>query len=126
MTLDHESRGQGFESLRAEASSAAPPARRDLDLGYRAIVFHAGALCRLNELGWLKKLDAISSVSGGSIAAGLLGAVWSKITWDQSGVATNFDDLFLRPLLDFSQTTTDFPCIAYGVAAPWTTAAEEA
>jgi NTE family protein len=90
------------------------------------MLFHAGALCRLNELGWLKKLDAISSVSGGSIAAGLLGAVWSKITWDQSGVATNFDDLFLRPLLDFSQTTTDFPCIAYGVAAPWTTAAEEA
>jgi NTE family protein len=72
------------------------------------MLFHAGALCRLNELGWLKKLDAISSVSGGPIAAGLLAAVWNKITSNQSGVATNFNELFLRPLLDFSQTTTDF------------------
>lgn len=43
-------------------------ARRDRDLGlglclsgggYRAMLFHAGALARLNELGWLQRLDAI-------------------------------------------------------------------
>lgn len=105
---------------------------RDLELGlslsgggYRAMLFHAGALARLNELGWLPKLDAISSVSGGSIAAGLLGAVWGQFSWDSRGVATNFDEKYLSPLLQFSQTTADFPSILYGVAAPWTTASKE-
>jgi NTE family protein len=71
--------------------------------GYRAMLFHGGALARLNEIGWLKKLDAISSVSGGSIAAGLLGAVWNEFTWDQNDTATNFDTVYLQPLLKFSR-----------------------
>lgn len=37
--------------------------------GYRAALFHLGALTRLNELGALGQLDAISAVSGGSILA---------------------------------------------------------
>ena len=41
--------------------------------GYRAMVFHVGALYRLNEIGLLGKLARVSSVSGGSITAGLLG-----------------------------------------------------
>ena len=40
--------------------------------GYRAAIFHAGALRRLNELGVLAKIDAISCVSGGSIIGGFL------------------------------------------------------
>ena len=40
--------------------------------GYRAMVFHVGALWRLNEVGLLSKLKRISSVSGGSITAGAL------------------------------------------------------
>lgn len=35
--------------------------------GFRAALFHLGALRRLNELGVLARLDAVSSVSGGSI-----------------------------------------------------------
>lgn len=35
--------------------------------GFRAALFHLGALRRLNELGILSKVDAITSVSGGSI-----------------------------------------------------------
>lgn len=35
--------------------------------GFRAALFHLGALRRLNELGILRQLDSISSVSGGSI-----------------------------------------------------------
>lgn len=27
--------------------------------GYRAMLFHAGALRRLNELGWLRRLDRV-------------------------------------------------------------------
>ena len=41
--------------------------------GYRAMLFHVGALWRLNELGYLPKLDRVSSVSGGSITAATLG-----------------------------------------------------
>ena len=37
--------------------------------GYRASLFHLGALRRLNELGILAKVDTICSVSGGSIIA---------------------------------------------------------
>ena len=40
--------------------------------GYRAMVFHLGALLRLNEVGFLSKLTRVSSVSGGSITAGAL------------------------------------------------------
>jgi hypothetical protein len=35
--------------------------------GFRAMLFHAGALARMNELGLLSKAKCISSVSGGSI-----------------------------------------------------------
>jgi NTE family protein len=41
--------------------------------GYRAMLFHVGALWRINELGLLPRLARISSVSAGSIVAGLLG-----------------------------------------------------
>src|SRR5437867_2873492 len=37
--------------------------------GYRAAIFHLGALRRLNEIGVLSKIDTITSVSGGSIVA---------------------------------------------------------
>src|SRR6185312_7094089 len=37
--------------------------------GFRATLFHLGALRRLNETGVLAKLDTITSVSGGSIMA---------------------------------------------------------
>ena len=52
--------------------------------GYRAMLFHVGALWRLNELGLLPRLDRVSSVSGGSITAGVarpaLGASSSSTT----------------------------------------------
>jgi NTE family protein len=40
--------------------------------GYRAMLFHAGAIFRMNELGLVSKLDRISSVSGGSMTAAAL------------------------------------------------------
>ncbi len=55
-----------------EGEELAPGKRAGLGLclsggGFRAALFHLGALRRLNELGILSKLDTISSVSGGSI-----------------------------------------------------------
>ena len=40
--------------------------------GYRAALFHLGALRRLNELGILAQVDTLTSVSGGSIFAAQL------------------------------------------------------
>jgi NTE family protein len=40
--------------------------------GYRAALFHLGALRRLNELGLLSRIDTFTSVSGGSIMAAQL------------------------------------------------------
>ena len=40
--------------------------------GYRATLFHLGAIRRLNEFGILPKLTTVSSVSGGSILNGFL------------------------------------------------------
>ena len=66
--------------------------------GFRATLFHLGSLWRLNELGWLPKLTRVTSVSGGSITAGVLGHHWQKLTFDDSGIATNFDDEIAVPL----------------------------
>lgn len=44
--------------------------------GYRAMLFHLGSLWRLNDLHYLPRLDRVSSVSGGSITAGVLGMNW--------------------------------------------------
>lgn len=47
--------------------------------GYRAMLFHAGTLLRLNEAGLLAGLQRVSSVSGGSIAAAALGWRWEEL-----------------------------------------------
>ena len=46
--------------------------------GYRAALFHLGALRRLNELGILGQVDTITSVSGGSILSAHLAACLKK------------------------------------------------
>jgi NTE family protein len=66
--------------------------------GFRATLFHAGALRRLNELGILSTANTISSVSGGSIANGLLASVWSRLTPDAAGVFTNWKSEYEEPL----------------------------
>ncbi|MGX8008337.1 patatin-like phospholipase family protein [Mesorhizobium sp. ORM8.1] len=89
--------------------------------GYRAMLFHAGALARLNEAGLLGKLDMVSSVSGGSIAAGLLAVLWPRLTF-VNGVATNFG-IYLSKILEFSQVFLDAPSIATGLFNPFSSAA---
>jgi NTE family protein len=53
--------------------------------GFRAMLFHGGALARLNELVILSRAKRISSVSGGSIAAGHLAASWDKLGKPSAG-----------------------------------------
>jgi len=68
--------------------------------GFRAALFHAGAIRRLNELGVLSRVRTISSVSGGSIASGLLATVWTRLARDGDRF-TNLETLFEQPLRAF-------------------------
>lgn len=67
--------------------------------GFRAMLFHLGSFIRLNEFGFLAKLDRVASVSGGSIASGALAVAWNDLTFDSAGVATNFLEMVAAPLL---------------------------
>ncbi len=84
--------------------------------GYRAMLFHLGTLWRLNELGYLPKLDRISSVSGGSITAAVLGMNWSSLALDPgTGVAAGFDNFVVTPIRKLARKTIDLPAVLLGM-----------
>ncbi|AIJ20167.1 patatin-like phospholipase family protein [Amycolatopsis methanolica] len=85
--------------------------------GYRAMLFHLGALWRINELGQLPELTRISSVSGGSITAGALAAAWPRLEFT-GGVAANFTDEVVRPVRALAGRTLDVPVILRGLVTP--------
>lgn len=58
--------------------------------GYRAALFHLGSLRRLNETGVLGRVTTITSVSGGSIANGLLARMWPQFKLGSDGVLEGF------------------------------------
>src|ERR1044072_6420715 len=66
--------------------------------GYRAMLFHLGALWRLNDAGLLRGLVRVSSVSGGSITAGVLGLAWTKLQFDNNNTAINLRELLIDPV----------------------------
>lgn len=86
--------------------------------GYRAMLFHLGGLWRLNELGWLPRLTRVSSVSGGSITAGVLGLKWRTLTFDGAGVAGNFAPEVVAPIRALAGHTVDVPAVAVGLLLP--------
>src|SRR5215813_1026710 len=86
--------------------------------GYRAMLFHAGSLWRLNELGYLRRIDRFSSVSGGSITCGILASNWSNLDFDGQGVGRNFIPAVIEPLRRLSDKTLDVKSILTGVLGP--------
>jgi NTE family protein len=87
--------------------------------GSRAMLFHAGALWRLNELGLLARLLRVSSVSGGSITAGVLATRWSKLAFDPvTGVAPGFAEHVVDPIRRFAGKNVDVPAAIKGVLLP--------
>jgi len=86
--------------------------------GYRAMLFHLGALWRLNEAGFLPKLARISSVSGGSIIAGLLGFKWKSLAFDENGVGIQFVSEIVDPIRELSAITIDIDSILSGALLP--------
>jgi NTE family protein len=91
--------------------------------GYRAMVFHLGALWRLNELGLLSTLQRISSVSGGSITAGVLGMKWNRLNFNAAtGVAVRYQEEVVAPIRAMAGTTIDVGDVLKGIFLPGTVA----
>ncbi|HEY1308620.1 MAG TPA: patatin-like phospholipase family protein [Vicinamibacterales bacterium] len=86
--------------------------------GYRAMLFHLGALWRLGELGYLPKLARVSSVSGGSITAAVLGHRWKTLGFDASGVPVNFVAAIVEPIRGLAGRTIDGAAIIEGIFTP--------
>lgn len=93
--------------------------------GYRAMLFHLGSFWRLNELGYLPRLDRISSVSGGSITAAQLALAWPSLTFSQDGVATNFAEKVAKPIRTLASTTIDQGSILGGILQPGSTISDK-
>lgn len=91
--------------------------------GFRAVLFHVGAIIRLNELGLLRWVDEISGVSGGAIVAGRLGEAWPRLTF-RLGRATNLWEEVARPLLAFSSRRIDVRAVTRALV-PGASAARE-
>jgi NTE family protein len=93
--------------------------------GYRAMLFHLGALWRLNELGLLPRLNRISSVSGGSIVAAYLGARWNELNFNIAGVSGSFVDLVVAGIRKLAGTTIDVNSIVGGLLNPFSHIADK-
>ncbi len=79
------------------------------------MLFHAGALWRLNEVGLLTNADRISSVSGGSITAGWLAVLWAGRGWGHPRIPANdFRDLFVGGLRRLAGSLVDIPSVVWG------------
>ncbi|MFN0130071.1 MAG: patatin-like phospholipase family protein [Verrucomicrobiales bacterium] len=92
--------------------------------GYRAMVFHVGVLIRLNEVGILSQLKRVSSVSGGSITAAVLGMNWKRLGF-ANGVAANLDAQLVQPIRKLAGETIDSGSIITGLLTPGKTIAEK-
>jgi len=86
--------------------------------GYRAMLYHLGALWRLNDAGLLPRLAAVSSVSGGSITAGVLGMAWKDLELDAAGRAANFRPLVVDPIVEMSKRGVDVASVLSGFFIP--------
>ena len=93
--------------------------------GYRAMIFHLGTLWRLNQLGLLRKLSRISSVSGGSITAGVLGLAWRKLRFDDNDVSPDLEELVVKPVRRLANHTIDRGSIIKGILLPRQSIADE-
>jgi NTE family protein len=86
--------------------------------GYRAMLFHLGALWRLYEGRLLQSIQRVSSVSGGSITAAVLGRRWRELSFDPVRVASDFVPLVVSPIRALADETIDADAIFWGVALP--------
>ena len=88
--------------------------------GYRAMLFHVGVLWRLYETGILTRVTRISSVSGGSITAGVLGLRWHELSFSSNSLQTEFVPKVVNPIRKLASETIDASSIIGGILLPGT------
>lgn len=81
--------------------------------GFRAMLFHAGVVWRIYEAGKLGGIDRISSVSGGSITAGILAKNWIRLFEGEHSI-DRFKSLVVDPLRSLASRTIDIPAVLLG------------
>jgi NTE family protein len=102
---------------KAETTDRSLPALALSGGGFRATLFHCGALIRLNELGFLTRVARTSSVSGGSITTGMLAAAWPRLDM-ANGIVTNLYEEVIEPLRRFCERTIDTMAVGWGAIIP--------
>jgi NTE family protein len=110
-----------IETIPTDSDEKKPEAGMALCLsggGYRAMVFHIGVLWRLYEAGLLPGIKRISSVSGGSITAGLLGAKWRELSFDPANLKNDFLPKVVQPLRAMASETIDADAVILGSLLP--------
>ncbi|MET0181056.1 MAG: patatin-like phospholipase family protein, partial [Novosphingobium sp.] len=83
--------------------------------GYRAMLFHVGALWRLMDAGKLLDVTRVSSVSGGSITAGVLALAWDELA---AGGMAAFQARVVEPLRAMARVTIDERSVLGGLLLP--------
>jgi NTE family protein len=109
------------EAIATDDELAAPEEGAALCLsggGYRAMVFHVGVLWRLYEAGRLATLKRISSVSGGSITAGVLAVAWRKLSFAPESLSAEFLPNVVAPVRALAGETIDGDAIVLGALLP--------
>lgn len=91
--------------------------------GFRATLFGLGSLWRLNEAGLLGGLERVTSVSGGSILAGILAHNWRRLDFT-GGRAGNFEAVVVKPVCDFCSQSIDIKTAVLGHLVPFKTSGE--
>src|SRR4051812_28781078 len=86
--------------------------------GYRAMVFHLGALWRLTALGWLPRRAGIWSAGGGSIPCAALALAGPRLDFDQDGVARRFEAEVVGRVRALAGRTIDESAFVVGLLTP--------
>lgn len=84
--------------------------------GYRAALFHLGALRRLNELGILQQVTTISSVSGGSILSAHLA---TTLAWPLKSPVADWDSRIAQTFRTFTQINIRNAPVFKRYLLPW-------
>jgi NTE family protein len=86
--------------------------------GFRSMLFHVGTLWRLYEASLLQQLKRISSVSGGSLASGMLALAWPRLSFDPARLSADFVPLVVEPLRVLAQDTIDSYAVVRSLLLP--------
>ena len=90
------------------------------------MLYHTGAIVRLNELGFLPRLREIASVSGGSIVAAVLALAWRNMRIGESGRAENFAETFVIPVIRLAGIGIDVKASLIGLLPGFSSAGQVA